>query len=395
MSEGRDFTKEEALRLLDSTIMEMQQSLSQKDDFDIFPCDLGAEINLMNDLYKKLCQLFYCKPYGTDLSGFIQDLQCRMRLPFLHMKERYACFRIYKRQWEIEILNDSLHITYSDNLEVDGVTLEHGESFSVDALIILDILKVEIIQSFKEVLPLLKAEEQKRKGIIEDDESFEQDPQVFELTSIVMLDKTFPSRECKRISHGLFKTQEDAEKALLDDWLGVEEDTICHFIHRREIGTDAEFYEPYLHSFFADKKDYINSIPSQDIFSGRDVNTIRFKKGDIVWCVDPEGRDKMTLGIIFSQPPSDLWYQQRLKELRKKFGNDYSFEMDVNDDSYVVYIPKKESTTPYDSWFCCSSSCVFPVTEKVPDDIKSKLLKVLEYNDSIPWREYKMDASNI
>ena len=385
MIDNRDFTKKDALKLLDSTIKEMQQSLSQKDDFDILACDLGAEINLMNDLYKKLCQVFNCKCYGTDLSGFIQDLQCRMRLPFLRVEERSACFIIYKRRWQVEIWNDSLHITYSDNLEVDGVTLEHGESFSVDALIFLDILKVEIIQNFREVLPLLRAEEKKREGTIENHESVKQDPQVFELISIIMLDKKFPSRECKRISHGLFKTQEDAEKALLSDWLYVEEDTFCHFIHRRKIGTSAEFYKPNLHSFFADKKDYINSIPSQDIFRGRDVNTIRFKKGDIVWCVDPEGRNKMTLGIIFSQPPSDLWYQQRLKELRKTFGDDYSFEMDVYDDSYVVYIPKKESTTPYDSWFCCESSCVFPATEKIPNDVSNDLTNLLYTDDHIHY----------
>ena len=31
----------------------------------------------------------------------------------------------------------------------------------------------------------------------------------------------------------------------------------------------------------------------------------------------------------------------------------------------------------------------------VHEDVKSKLLKVLEYNDSIPWQEYKMDESNL
>ena len=385
MIDNRDFRKEDALELLDITIKEMQQSLSQKDDFDIMECDLGAEINLMNDLYKKLCLVFVCKPYGADLSGFIQDLQCRMRLPYLRLEEKYACFRIYKRRWEIEILNNTLHITYSDNLEVDGVTLEHGESLSVDALIFLDILKVEIIQSFREILPLLRAEEKSRDGIMENHESLGQDPQVFELTSIVMLEKSFPSRACKRISHGLFKTHEDAEMALLDDWLGVEEDTICHFIQRRDISTDAEFYEPNLHSFFPDKKDYINSITSDDVFWGRDINTIRFKKGDVVWCVDPEGRDKMTLGIIYSQPPSDLWYQKRLTELRKTFGDDYTFEMDVNDDSYIVYISPEESNVPYDSWCHCETTCVFPVTEEIPDDIKKALTDLLNADEHLHY----------
>ena len=46
MIENRNFTKKDALELLDVTIKEMQQSLNQKeDDDDVFECDLSAEIN--------------------------------------------------------------------------------------------------------------------------------------------------------------------------------------------------------------------------------------------------------------------------------------------------------------------------------------------------------------
>ena len=91
--------------------------------------------------------------------------------------------------------------------------------------------------------------------------------------------------------------------------------------------------------------------------------------------------NNIVLGIIYAQPPSDLWYQKRLQELRRSFGNDYKFEMDITDDIYIVYIPRHESTTPYDSWISCETACVFPVTETIPDNEVKGLKSLLEADD--------------
>ena len=102
----RNLIKERALELLDNTIKEMQQSLTQKDVNDVFWCDLGAEINLMDDFYKKLCQLFKCKEYGLDIKGFVCDLQNKTLLQSLKVDDYSASFLIKHRRWQLCIINN-------------------------------------------------------------------------------------------------------------------------------------------------------------------------------------------------------------------------------------------------------------------------------------------------
>ena len=88
--------------------------------------------------------------------------------------------------------------------------LKHGSIFSAEALIVLDALTIEIFESFNEIMPLLR-EESKKRGQYEEENDFKNIKHVYELTSLVMLDHSFPVRECRRICHCTFSSLKKAE----------------------------------------------------------------------------------------------------------------------------------------------------------------------------------------
>ena len=160
------------------------------------------------------------------------------------------------------------------------------------------------------------------------------------------------------------------------------DDCFGHFIEQKDV--DCEWSRDYAKSFFPDFGVNACDIYPEDRVLGCEPNSIRFKKGDIVWCVDTEWHDKIRLGIVYALPYSNVGYEQRLSELRNAFGEDYSFELDI--DSYIVFILYKNEENPsypsgYFEW--CATPYVFPVTEKIPNDIKGKLIDLLNYKDAI------------
>ena len=392
-------TKETALEILNSTIKGMQHALKSMDDFDVWCDTLSVEICLMNELYKNLCKHFPCKEYGTNIFAFIRDLQKCAELRGLDVDYRGGGFTLRNRSWGVTPINDFLEITYSDNLGVDGVELKHGSLFSAEALVVLDSLTIEIFDSFNEIFPLFKEESKKRGEDVEDDD-YKNVKHVCELTSLVMLSHDFPIRKCRRIYHctcsSLKKAEEFAEEFNPEIYYFPDNYDRClgHLIE--QIDVNCLWSRGIAKSYLPDLKMNACNVYPKDRVTGCKEHSIRFKKGDLVWCIDDRLRDEIRLGIVYALPHSDIWYKRRLAELQEVFGYDYTFEMD--EDSYIVLFLNGndvESGSVYSSCYWCGTPFVFPVTEKVPEDIKSKLLKVLEYNDSIPWREYKMDASNI
>ena len=182
--------KDTALEILNSTIKVMKLALESMDDFDVWCDTLSAEICLMNELYKNLCRHFPCKKYGTDICTFIADLQKCTELRDLDYDSCNGHFTLSNRRWTVVPINDFLEITYSDNIGVDGVELKHGSSFSVEALVVLDALTIEIFESFNELMPLLRVEEKKRGEYTEEDD-MKKVKHVYELTSLVMLSHDF------------------------------------------------------------------------------------------------------------------------------------------------------------------------------------------------------------
>lgn len=391
-------TKETALEILNSTIKGMQHALKSMDDFDVWCDTLSAEINLMNELYKNLCQHFPCKEYGTNIFAFIRDLQKCAELRGLDVDYRGGGFTLRNRSWGVTPINDFLEITYSDHLGVNGVELKHGSLFSAEALVVLDALTIEIFDSFNEIFPLLKEESKKRGENVEDDD-FKNVKHVYELTSLVMLSHDFPVRKCRRIYHCTCSSLKKAEKFAeeFNPEINCFPDNynrcLGHLIE--QIDVNRLWSRSIAKSYLPDLKINACNIYPKDRIMGCKEHSIRFKKGDLVWCIDDRLRDEIRLGIVYALPHSDIWYKRRLAELQEVFGFDYTFEMD--EDSYIVLFLNGndvDSSSVYSSCNWCGTPFVFPVTEKVPEDIKSKLLKVLEYNDSIPWLEYKRDASN-
>ncbi len=245
--------KEKVLELLDTTIKEMQQSLRFKDDNVVFECDLGAEINLMDGLYKKLCQLFKCKEYGLDIKGFVCDLQNKTLLQSLKVDDYSASFLIKHRRWQLCIINNTMEITYSDNLGVDGVELKHDAFFSAEALIVLDSLTIEMFDKFNEVMPLLR-EEEKRRGQYKEEE-LSKAKHVYELTSLILLNHDFPSRKCKRISHCMYSSLRTAEERKRRFDPGVYafpnyDDCFGHFIEQKDV--NREWSDDMAKSFLPD-----------------------------------------------------------------------------------------------------------------------------------------------
>ena len=344
-------TKETALAVLYSTIKEMQQSLTTMDDNNVW-CDvLCAEICLMNELYKNLCKQLPCKNYGSDLRGFVDDLLRVTQLHSLKINDTTARFIIYDRTWEIKPWEDSLEITYSDNVGVGGVELKHGRLFSAEALVILDVLTIEIFERIDEIIPLLR-EETKKRGQYEDD--LKNSKHVYELTSLVLLDHNFPVRACKRISHCTFSSLKKAEENKEHFDPGIYHfpanyaDCIGHFIER--IDVDCQWSRDIAKSFYPDQTMHACNIYPKDKVTGCKEEHIRHKKGDLVWCVNGEWRDHVRLGIVYALPHSDTWYKRRLAELQEVFGTDYAFEMD--EDFYLVFfLDENENGTSGRSFF--------------------------------------------
>ena len=387
MIENRNFTKEDALELLDITIKEMQQSLSQReDDDDVYESDLSAEINLMNYLYGKLCLLFECKYYGTDFKGFVYDLQNKATFHDLSIDDDGASFVLKHRRWGICYINNTLEITYSDNVGVDGVELKHGKMLSAEALIVLDNLTIEIFEKFNEVMPLLRAESNKRGQNKEG--KLPKAKHVYELTSLVLLNRDFPTRKCKRISYCMYSSlrkAEDAEEHFDPDVYSFPDnygDCFGHFIEQKDV--NYAWSDDMAKSFLPNLTVNACNIYKEDKVLGCKQDDVRFKKGDIVWCVDTRWYDEITLGIVYSIPHTNVWYQNRLSELREVFGDDYSFEMDA--DSYIICsLGEDHESSSYPKGYChwCSTPYVFPIKESIPEDIKNKLIELLNYMDAI------------
>ena len=386
-------TKEIALEILNNTIKEMQQTLKSADDFDVWCTTLNAEICLMNELYKNLCKHFPCREYGTNIFAFIGDLQKCTKLHDLDADYRGGHFILCNRRWAITPINDFLEITYSDNLGVDGVELKHGNFFSVEALVVLDALTIEIFESFNEIMPLLR-EESKNRGQDEEEDDFKNIKHVYELTSLVMLDHNFPVRECRRISHCTFFSLKKAEDNIdhfdpgLYHFPANYVDCLGHFIEQIDI--DCQWSRDIAKSYYPDQKMNACNIYPKDKIIGCKEYLIRYKKGDLVWCVDNTWRDKVRLGIVYALPHSDIWHKGRLSELQEVYGFDYTFEMD--EDSYLIlFINENESDSNNPRGHCewCATPFVFPVNikEDIPEEIKGKLTKLLEYRDSSPWTE--------
>lgn len=382
-------TKETVLEILNSTIKEMQQTLKTMDDWDVW-CDvLCAEICLMKELYKNLCKQLPCKDYGSDMRSFVDDMQKVTQLHGLIINEGVAHFIIYDRTWEIMPLGDSLEITYSDNIGVDGVELKHGNLLSAEALVILDALTIEIFESIDEILPLLK-EESKKRGNYEEIDDFKNIKHVYELTSLVMLNHDFPVRDCKRISHCTFSSLKKAEenKVHFDPEIyhfpANYADCIGHFIE--QIDVDCQGSWDVAKSYYPDQTMNACNIYPKDKVNGCKEKLIRHKKGDLVWCVNGEWRDQVRLGIVYALPRSETWFKRRLAELQEVFGFDYVFEMD--EDYYLVFFLDENESDPkshHEHWEMCVTPFVFPVTEDIPEDVKSRLINLLEYRDSTPW----------
>ncbi len=384
--------KDTALEILNSTIKVMKLALESMDDFDVWCDTLSAEICLMNELYKNLCRHFPCKKYGTDICTFIADLQKCTELRDLDYDSCNGHFTLSNRRWTVVPINDFLEITYSDNIGVDGVELKHGSSFSVEALVVLDALTIEIFESFNELMPLLRVEEKKRGEYTEEDD-MKKVKHVYELTSLVMLSHDFPMRKCRRIYHctcSSLRKAEDFAKEFNPDinyFPDNYDNCVGHFIE--QIDVNCLWSRDVAKSYLPNLEMNACNIYPKDIVTGCKEHTVRFKKGDLVWCVDKHWRDRIRLGIIYALPHSDSWYKKRLSELQEVFGFDYTFEMD--DDSYIVlFLNGKDakSSSIHGSCDWCGTPFVFPVKEDVPEEINNKLQEVLEYNDSIPWRKY-------
>ena len=389
-------TKETAIEILNNTIKEMKQTLKSMDDDDVWCDTLSAEICLMNELYKNLCQHFSCKEYSTNIFAFISDLQKCTKLQGLDFDYRGGHFTLCNRRWAITPINNYLEITYSDNIGVDGVELKHDKLFSAEALIILDALTIEIFESFNEIMPLLREESKKRGQHVEEDD-FKNIKHVYELTSLVMLNHNFPARECRRISHCTFSSLKKAENNIdhfnpdIYQFPDNYADCMGHFIEQIDI--DCQWSRDIAKSYYPDQKMNACNIYPKDKIIGCKEYLIRYKKGDLVWCVDNIWRDKVRLGIVYDLPHSDSWYKRRLTELQEVFGFDYTFEMD--EDSYLIlFINENESDSNYPRGHCewCATPFVFPVNikEDIPEEIKSKLTKLLEYRDTSPWEVLKV-----
>ena len=380
-------TKDTALEILNSTIKEMQQSFKTMDD--VWCSILCAEICLMNELYKNLSKQLPCKEYGSDMRSFVDDLQKVTQLHGLIINDGVARLNIYDRTWKIMPLGDSLEITYSDNIGVDGVELEHSNHLSAEALVILDALTIEIFESIDEIMPLLREESKKRGQYVEEDD-FKNIKHVYELTSLVMPNHDFPVRDCKRISHCTFSSLKKAEENKEHFNPGIYHfpanyaDCIGHFIE--QIDVDCQWSRDIAKSYYPDQTMNACNIYPKENVTGCKEEHIRNKKGDLVWCVDGKWRDKVRLGIVYALPHSDTWYKRRLAELREVFGSDYVFEMD--EDFYLVFFldeNESESKNHQGHWERCATPFVFPVKEDIPDSIKMRLINLLEYRDSSPW----------
>ena len=389
-------TKDRALEILNSTIKEIQQTLKSMDDFDVWYDTLYAEICLMNELYKNLCKQMSCKEYGTNIFAFIKDLQKCAELRGLNVDYRGGHFTLSNRRWAITPINDYLEITYSDNLGVDGVELKHGSLFSAEALVVLDALTMEIFESFNEIMPLIR-EETKKRGQHEGEDDFKNVKHVYELTSLVMLDHNFPVRECRRISHCTFSSLKKAEENIkhfdpdIYHFPDNYADCLGHFIE--QIDVNCQWSRDIAKSYYSDQKMNACNIYTKDKIMGCKEYLIRYKKGDLVWCVDNIWRNKVRLGIVYALPHSDAWYKRRLAELQEVYGFDYTFEMD--EDSYIIlFLNENESNSnvPRSYWKWCATPFVFPVDikEDIPEDIKSKLTKLLEYRDTSPWEDLEV-----
>ena len=307
------------------------------------------------------------------------------------MHDYAAHFEIHDREWQIIHSNGGLEITYSDNAGVDGVELKHGDFLSPEALVILDAMTIEIFDSFNEILSLLREEAKKRGQNVEDDD-LKNIKHVYELTSLVMQDHSFPVRECRRISHCTFSSLRKAEDNLdhfnpeLYHFPANYVDCLGHFIE--QIDVNCQWSRNITKSYYPDQKMNACNIYPKDRIMGCKEYLIRYKKGDLVWCVDNMWRDKVRLGIVYALPHSDAWYKRRLAELQGVFGFDYTFEMD--EDSYVVFFLNEneiDPNCPRGHWEKCATPFVFPVakTESIPDGYKSRLIKLLEYRESSPW----------
>lgn len=160
------------------------------------------------------------------------------------------------------------------------------------------------------------------------------------------------------------------------------DDCFGHFIEQKDV--NREWSDDMAKSFLPDLTVNACNIYKEDKVTGCKQGEIRFKKGDFVWCVDTIWYDKITLGIVYSQPHTNVWYYNRLSELQEIFGKDYSFEIDA--DSYIICAlgqNYEKSSYPRGYLHWTSTPYVFPVRENIPEDIKNKLIDLLNYMDTI------------
>ena len=264
--------------------------------------------------------------------------------------------------------------------------LKHGKMLSAEALIVLDNLTIEIFEKFNEVMPLLRAESNKRGQNKEG--KLPKAKHVYELTSLVLLNRDFPTRKCKRISYCMYSSlrkAEDAEEHFDPDVYSFPDnygDCFGHFIEQKDV--NYEWSDDMAKSFLPNLTINACNIYKEDKVLGCKQDDIRFNKGDIVWWVDTRWYDEITLGIVYSIPHTNVWYQNRLSELQEVFGDDYSFEMDA--DSYIICsLGEDYENYSYPKGYChwCSAPYVFPVKESIPENIKNKLIDLLNYENTI------------
>ena len=377
-------TKDEAKTLLDEVIFEAKEIIQTKDN--VWSGDLEAEIFLMDKLFEKLCHKYECKNYGSNIEGFINDLQNVAKLSDMKIGTVDAMFYLKKRQWRVEsdptaVTGNQLYITYSDYMGVDGITLSHDNMISPEALVMLDRMTWEIWNKLAEICPLL-IDGAKRSGNYDEEDMSEYYnlPRVYEFSKLIPLNQDFPVRECKKCSFAIFNKPDEVEK-MFGTW-GLGPKPFCYFVTKRVV-YDWNYIDRSCpaKSYLPDWTLYESNIMNKptDTFTG--VKNRRFAKGDLVWCVDLENDSKMRLGIVYDVPYTSREYQNRLMELRKHFGSDYELKLD-NDNfggAYTVLLLNDKDCTGYHAYY--DTPYVFPIKEKVPKDIHDKLIKLLEEMD--------------
>lgn len=151
---------EDAKKLLQEVINEMPEYLANVEDQDSLDYgELFAEIQIMQAMYKKLCNLYSPVRYDSidKLRRDIDIINCAKRdLPYWqHRKYQVWYARDYDSTIEFE--DYDYVVEYSDWLGIEGVCLAEGREFSLEAIKVLDELTETIInESIDKVMPMMK-----------------------------------------------------------------------------------------------------------------------------------------------------------------------------------------------------------------------------------------------